>query len=481
MPDTAAPDADAEVELRDALLDLQRQLREHRPCAIALIVVGMPAAGRSEVVNRLLEWLDPKHVTVHASDPDPLSKRYPPLWRYWNALPARGELAIYFLGWYDDYVRGHLLKPALARARGARMVERIRQLEAMLLADRVRILKVYLHLDRKLQRRRLAQLQARKATRWRVTAEDRWLAKRYQRVRRVMQQCMELTHTETAPWYPIDGADVEQRSIAVGDLLRQQLQAALHRERVLAQPLQWSTPSPSLAVTSAPPQVLAEADYREQLAQLQRRLALLVRKRRFAKRGAVLAFEGMDAAGKGGAIRRITAVLDARQYRVLPVSAPTPDELARPYLWRFWRAVPPRGHLAIFDRSWYGRVLVERVRDLTTEVDWQRAYAEIREFELQLAEAGRVVHKFWLAVGKQEQLTRLEQRAADPLKRFKVDPEDWANRRYFDAYQSAAQEMIERTHTVHAPWTLVEADDKRHARLKVLRTLVESIAASLDG
>jgi AMP-polyphosphate phosphotransferase len=163
------------------------------------------------------------------------------------------------------------------------------------------------------------------------------------------------------------------------------------------------------------------------------------------------------------------------------VSAPTPDELARPYLWRFWRAVPPRGHLAIFDRSWYGRVLVERVRDLTTEVDWQRAYAEIREFELQLAEAGRVVHKFWLAVGKQEQLTRLEQRAADPLKRFKVDPEDWANRRYFDAYQSAAQEMIERTHTVHAPWTLVEADDKRHARLKVLRTLVESIAASLDG
>jgi polyphosphate:AMP phosphotransferase len=477
MPDTAA--VNAEAELRDALLELQRQLREQKPCAIALIVIGMPAAGRSEVVNHLLEWLDPKHVTVHASEPDPLSKRYPPLWRYWHALPARGELAIYFLGWYDDYVRSQLLSPKQARARGPRMVERIRQLEAMLLADHVRVLKVHLHVDRKLQRQRLSDLRARKATRWRVTDEDCWLAKRYQRVRRVMQQCVRLTHTKSAPWHLIDGADAEQRSFAVGELLREQFQAGLQRQRVMAQPLQWPTDVPSPAVKSAPPQSLSEEDYRQQLEQLQGRLALLVRKRRFGKRGAVFAFEGMDTAGKGGAIRRITAALDARQYNVVPVSAPTPDELTRPYLWRFWRGVPPCGQIAIFDRSWYGRVLVERVRDLTTEVDWQRAYAEICEFELQLVEAGRVVHKFWLAVGKDEQLARLEQRAADPLKRFKVDPEDWANRRYFDAYQIAAREMIERTHTEHAPWTLVEADDKRHARLQVLRTVVESIAASL--
>jgi polyphosphate:AMP phosphotransferase len=477
MPDTAA--VNVAVELRDALLDLQRQLREQKPCGIALIVIGMPAAGRSEVVNQLLDWLDPKQVTVHASGPDPLSKRYPPLWRYWHTLPARGQLAIYFLGWYDDYVRNRLLNPKQARVQAPRMVERIRQLEAMLLADRVRVLKVYLHVDRKLQRRRLAELRARKATRWRVTDEDRWLAKRYQRVRRVMQQCVRLTHTKAAPWHLIDGADAEQRSLAVGELLRKQFQAGLQRERVVAQPLQWPKQVPSPAVKSAPQESLTEADYRQQLEQLQGRLALLVRRRRFGKRGAVLAFEGMDAAGKGGAIRRITGALDARQYHVVPVSAPTPDELARPYLWRFWRDVPPRGQIAIFDRSWYGRVLVERVRDLTTEMDWRRAYAEICEFELQLAEAGHVVHKFWLAVGKDEQLARLEQRAEDPLKRFKVDPEDWANRRYFDAYQVAAREMIERTHAEHAPWTLVEADDKRHARLKVLRSVVESIAASL--
>jgi AMP-polyphosphate phosphotransferase len=482
MPDTAT--ASAEGEVRDALLDLQRQLREQRPCAIALIVIGMPAAGRSEVVNQLLEWLDPKHVTVHASEPDPFSRRYPPLWRYWNALPARGELAIYFLGWYDDYVRSQLVHPEKARARGPRMIERIRQLEAMLLADRVRVLKVYLHLDRKLQRERLAKLRVRKRTRWRVTDEDRWLAKRYKRVRRVMQQCVRLTHTKVLPWHLIDGADERQRSLDVGALLRKQLEAALQRRPVVAQPLQWPKETPegtgSPAVKSAAEQPLSEDDYHKELEELQGRLALLVRKRRFAKRGAVLAFEGMDAAGKGGVIRRITGAFDARHYQVVPVSAPTPEELAHPYLWRFWRRVPPRGQFAIFDRSWYGRVLVERVRDLTADADWQRAYAEICEFELQLAEAGRVVHKFWLAVGKDEQLARLEQRANDPLKRFKVDPEDWANRRYFDEYQVAAREMIERTHTEYAPWTLIEADDKRHARIKVLRTVVAAIQQSLD-
>jgi AMP-polyphosphate phosphotransferase len=477
----AKTESAAEVELRDALLDLQRQLYEHKPCAIALIIIGMPAAGRSEVANQLLEWLDPKHVTVHASEPDSHAKRYPPLWRHWNALPARGEVTIHFLGWYDDYLRGQLLAPKKTRIRAPRMVERITQLEAMLPADRVHVLKLYLHVGRKLQRKRLAQLRAHAATRWRVTAEDRWLARRYQRVRRVMQECVRLTHSEAAPWHVIDGADEQQRLLTAGSLLLEQMQACLQRRRVPPPASDWPAETGSTLVQSAadgPP--LSDEDYDRELERLQGQLALLVRKRRFAKRGAVLAFEGMDASGKGGAIRRITAALDARQYQVVPVSAPTPEELAHPYLWRFWRRVPQRGHLAIFDRSWYGRVLVERVRDLTSEADWQRAYAEIREFELQLAESGRVVHKFWLAVGKDEQLARLKERADDPLKRFKVDPEDWANRRFYDAYQVAAAEMIERTHTEYAPWTVVQADDKRHARLQVLRAVVEAIGGAMQ-
>jgi len=213
---------------------------------------------------------------------------------------------------------------------------------------------------------------------------------------------------------------------------------------------------------------------------LQGRLARVSRKGRFARHAVVTAFEGMDAAGKGGAIRRITAALDARQYRVVPISAPSPEEIARPYLWRFWFHLPPSGNYTIFDRSWYGRVLVERVRGLAAPPDWQRAYDEINEFERQLAEHRTIVVKFWLSVSRQEQLERFRERDRNPLKRFKVDPEDWLNRRLWADYQRAAKEMIARTDTRHAPWTVVPADDKRASRLAVLRALCERIEDGLS-
>jgi polyphosphate kinase 2 (PPK2 family) len=216
-----------------------------------------------------------------------------------------------------------------------------------------------------------------------------------------------------------------------------------------------------------------------ELERLQGRLALLSRRKRFERHAVVVAFEGMDAAGKGGAIRRVTAALDARQFRVVPISAPSPEELARPYLWRFWFHLPPRGNYTIFDRSWYGRVLVERVRGFAQAPDWQRAYDEINEFERQLAEHRVIVAKFWLAVSREEQLERFAERDRDPLKRFKVDPEDWANRKQWAAYQRAAQDMLARTDTRHAPWTVVPADDKRLARLAVLRALGDRIEAAL--
>jgi len=220
-------------------------------------------------------------------------------------------------------------------------------------------------------------------------------------------------------------------------------------------------------------------EYEKELESLQGRLALLVRRTRFRKHALVLAFEGMDAAGKGGAIRRITHALDARQYQVVPVSAPTEEETALPYLWRFWKHVPECGEIAIFDRSWYGRVLVERVRGFTPQPDWQRAYSEIAEFEQQLSEFGIVVVKFWLSVSKEEQLQRFEAREKDQLKRFKVDEEDWKNRELYDAYQDAAREMMSRTHRRDAPWFIIDADVKKHARLEVLRATCEEIERRL--
>jgi polyphosphate:AMP phosphotransferase len=469
MPNMNATKIDA---LRDRLLTAQTELTREKAYAVAVIVTGMPSAGRSEVVNKLLEWLHPKHVTVHALDRLPqVSHAKPPMERFWLTLPARGEIAIYFNGWYDDLLVPALHSPKKARKTEADTIERIRQLETMLTRDRIRIVKLELRVERKVQKSRIAALRADKATRWRVTKEDRWLAKHYDRVRDVLERIVAQTHTPGAPWRIIDGKDPQARLYHAGSYVLKAMTARA-TPRPAPPPENSKAPVASFRTRSS---ASVDQIYDKELESLQGRLALLSRRDEFSKRSAVLAFEGMDAAGKGGAIRRLTAGLDARQFTVVPISAPSAEELAHPYLWRFWRRIPERGDFAIFDRSWYGRVLVERVRDLASDEDWQRAYDEINEFERQLAQSRIIVHKFWLAVGKEEQLQRFKDREKDALKRFKVDREDWANRRFYDDYQRAAREMIARTSTAWAPWTVIEADDKKFARLKVLRTVCEAL------
>lgn len=458
--------------LRDELLDLQLKLHTSKSCAIAVIIAGTPAAGRSETVNELLEWLDPKHIGVHAlGAPSAYDSKFPPLWRFWRRLPARGRMTFFFAGWYGEYLGG-VIKDKTRHDR--RSVERILQLEKMLVRDGVRVVKIYLHTDHETQLERLKKLRANKLTSWRVTKEDRWQAKHFDQVSRVTNACLKATDHEAAPWHRVDGTDGEYRLLTVGKILRDEIGAGLKAAAQKRRDWPAEKAGKVKSITAPQPQhPLDDDEYERQLETLQGRLARLVRKSRFSKHGLVLAFEGMDAAGKGGSIRRVVHALDARQYQVVPVSAPTPEELSYPYLWRFWRHVPAKGSIAIFDRSWYGRVLVERVRDLTPDADWERAYAEIVEFERQLTEHGLLVAKFWLQVGKDEQLKRFKERDGDPLKRFKVDREDWANRRYYDAYQNAAAEMIRRTDAADAKWSIVAADDKKQARLTVLKAVCE--------
>ncbi len=462
--------------LRDELLDLQLKLHTTKSCAIAIIIAGTPAAGRSETVNALLEWLDPKHIGVHAlGAPSAEDRKFPPMWRYWQKLPARGRMTFFFAGWYSEYLTG-VIKDHNSKQHDKRSVERILQLEKMLVRDGVRVVKIYLHTDHETQQRRLAHLRANKLTRWRVTKEDRWQAKHFHRVNRVVRACLKATDHEDAPWHRIDGTDEDYRLLTVGRILRDGMAAGLKaaEQKRHDWPSEKSGKMKILAVPQ-PQRALDDDEYERQLETLQGRLARLVRKSRFCKHGLVLGFEGMDAAGKGGSIRRVVHALDARQYQVVPVSAPTPEESLYPYLWRFWRHIPAQGSITIFDRTWYGRVLVERVRDLTPDADWKRAYAEIVEFERQLTEHGLFVAKFWLSVSKDEQLKRFKARDDDPLKRFKVDREDWANRRYYDAYQTAAAEMIHRTDSEDAKWHVVAADDKKLARLTVLKAVCETL------
>jgi polyphosphate:AMP phosphotransferase len=467
--------------LQDRLLEAQVRLRDSRSHSVVMIVTGIPAAGRSEVVNELLEWLDPKLVTAFGFGPrNDVERERPVLWRYWQALPPQGRSAILHGGWYQDA----LLAAAGRRATRTpavlgREIERIRQLEQMLIRDGIALCKVHLHVAPATQQKRLAMLAADKTTRWRVTAEDRWLARHYASVERAYERTLAATDTPLAPWQLIDGTDREHRALEVGRSLLAALEPATRRPR--SRPLA-RLPAAALRrplPSRAPSATLEDAAYDAELERLQGRVALLSRRKRFARHAVVVVFEGMDAAGKGGAIRRVTAALDARQYRVVPVSAPTPEELAHPYLWRFWRQLPPRGSYTIFDRSWYGRVLVERVRGFALPPDWRRAYAEINEFERQLIEQRVIVAKFWLSLSKGEQLERFAERDRDPLKRFKVDAEDWTNRKLWNPYQAAAREMISRTGTPLAPWVVVPADDKRHVRLTVLRELAGRIEATL--
>jgi polyphosphate kinase 2 (PPK2 family) len=247
-----------------------------------------------------------------------------------------------------------------------------------------------------------------------------------------------------------------------------------------------AAPAPEAAAVplppSAPPEtnVLSVLDlgvtldpdaYERSLTKTQGALARLARRLGPKNLSAVLVFEGPDAAGKGGCIRRVVQVLDARFYRVVPIAAPTDEERARPYLWRFWRHLPRKGEWALFDRSWYGRVLVERVEGLCEPAAWQRAYAEINAFEEQLVGSGTLVFKFWLAIDPEEQKRRFTERETTAYKRYKLTPEDWRNREKWSAYETAACDMFERTSSEMAPWTLIEANDKRHARIRVLETL----------
>ncbi|HET9693900.1 MAG TPA: hypothetical protein VFP48_05920, partial [Steroidobacteraceae bacterium] len=409
----------------------------------------------------------------------------PPLWRYWRIMPPRGRISILHGGWYQDLLEAATrLKGSAARLPASlrRPVARILQLERMLGKDGVTVAKVHLHVSPETQQKRLRKLEADKTTRWRVTSEDRWMSRHYRDVERAFERCLEATDQPASPWQLVDGTDAQHRALQVGRRLLEALTTAPSAPTARAAHVRVAGKSVATVRLPTRPRRARPNDeeYDAELERLQGRLALLSRRKRFAGRSVVAVFEGMDASGKGGAIRRITAALDARQYRVVPISAPTPEELARPYLWRFWFHLPPRGNYTIFDRSWYGRVLVERVRGLTPPRDWQRAYEEIVEFERQLVEHEVVVAKFWLAVSREEQLERFAERDRNPLKRFKVDPEDWANRKHWDAYQRAAREMLARTDTAHAPWSVVPADDKRYARLQVLRTLGDRIAAALD-
>ncbi len=478
---------DKEVpKLRADLLDAQFDVGELKKFPIIILVNGVNGAGKGETVNLLNAWMDPRHIHTHAFPPPSDEERERPfMWRFWRALPPKGKIGILFGNWYTEPI----VDRALKRTKSADLdqaVEEINRFEKMLADEGALILKFWFHLSKDAQRQRLEALAANKATRWRVTKTDWEHFELYDKFLTVSERALRHTSTGHAPWIVVEGADERYRSLTVGKILLEAMRKRLAiekdrgwRARSLAAPLPPATDRRDLVNTLDMGLALPKKRFEKELEKYQGRLNLLIREPGFRQRSAILVFEGSDAAGKGGAIRRVTGALDARQYQVVPIAAPTEEERAQPYLWRFWRHVPRVGRVAVFDRSWYGRVLVERVEGFAPEADWMRAYAEINDFEEQLVRSGAVVVKFWLAITPEEQLRRFKEREKTRFKRFKITEEDWRNRKKWADYEHAVCDMIDRASTEIAPWTLVEANDKYYARIKVLKTLCERLEAAL--
>jgi polyphosphate:AMP phosphotransferase len=471
-----------EPRLRAELTEAQLELVESRAFPVIILLTGADGAGKGDVLHRLLAWLDPRHLRVNAyGEPGEEERLRPRFWRYWRDLPPKGEIGVVVGSWYNapliDHLRGRLDHAAFERELMA-----ICRFEAMLAAEGALILKMLLYLSVAEQQRRLKAI-ADKPGASRHVLEEWSAVKRRQRSRPLVETMISRTGTAFAPWIVVPSQDPQYRDLSVGRTI-----SAAIRRRLAAPAPPATTPSAPLVPSLDRKTVLDGLDltrrleaeeYKRKLERWQERLAVLTDDPRFHQIAVVAVFEGNDAAGKGGSIRRVAQAIDPRRLRVHPIAAPSDEEKAQPYLWRFWRRLPRKGHIAIFDRSWYGRVLVERVEGFADEVAWLRAYGEINELEEELVLSGIVVLKFWLAISRDEQARRFDERKGVEFKRHKITAEDWRNREKWDHYAEAVGDMVDRTSTPYAPWTMVEAEDKHWARVKVLKTFCRRIEAAL--
>lgn len=502
-------------ELQSRLYAMEQSVLESR-VPVMIVFEGWAGTAKVRTISVLTRRLDPRGLRVHSiTPPRTYEQQYPWLYRFWLKIPGYGQIVIFDRSWYREMLA--------ERTRGGDQrawrehCEDAVSFERQLADDGAVILKFWLHISRHEQGRRFKALAADPLTAYQVTNEDRWQHRHYAEYADAVEDMIARTSTPAAPWSVVPATDKYYARIVVMQTLLGALESRLGKPILVSEEVEEESldatgaefrrrkengvgylpppprplpppARPSDIAADTGPKILSQVDlslrvdeksYSATLKQLQARLHLLGLALYQRKRPAILVFEGWDAAGKGGAIQRLTAELDPRAYIVHAIAAPAGDDKLRHYLYRFWRRLPPRGQFGIFDRSWYGRVLVERVEGFARPEEWRRAYAEINEFERQLTDFGAIICKFWLHVSPEEQLRRFQERQTVPYKAWKLTDEDWRNREKWPLYSAAADEMLLRTSTPTAPWTVVESEDKRYGRLKVLHTVVQRLESEL--
>ena len=462
-------------QLREKLL-AQQQLVRSSGLPIIVLVEGWAAAGKGSMISDLISEIDPRFYNVVSPAVLPQSEeRYPFLYQYAKAIPENGKIMFYDSGWMEGAVRKYLRRE-ITKKEYKEILRSVNEFERQLRDGGYLLLKLFLHIDQEQQRDRLSSLRENYETEWRVTGEDLWQHREYKLFYETYDAFMEETD-ELIPWHVLNGNDKRGAVRDALKLLVKLIDGGLEDGRYVGKPFKEEFPllkMPKLREIDLSPSV-EEEEYKEELKKLQSRLGELHNTVYRKKIPVVLCYEGWDAAGKGGNIRRVARPLDPRGFDVVPISSPEPHELNRQYLWRFWTRLPRSGHICIFDRTWYGRVMVERLEGFCTEDDWKRAYNEINEFERQLTDWGAVVLKFWIHIDQDTQLARFTDRQNTPEKQWKLTEEDWRNREKWPQYEEAIDEMLQKTSTENTPWFIIESNDKKYARIKTLKIVIKAL------
>jgi len=468
------------LRLRDKLVNQQQAVLAAK-LPVIVLVEGWDSAGKGNLINELICEMDPRFYSVAVFDrTHERDERFPFLQKFFQQLPENGKFLFMDTGWMEDTVTKYLRREITAEEYDRR-VESCGVFERQLRDNGYVVIKLFLHISRKEQLRRISALWENRDTAWRVTEDDLWQQREYDRFLKTYDKFME-TAAETAPWHVLDA---ESRKKSLLDALRAitlAVDRALEKGRYVGKasgrefPLLGGPSLKSADLTAA----IDPAEYKTELKRLQKKLAVLHNQIYRKRIPVVICYEGWDAAGKGGNIRRLAYPLDPRGFDVIPISSPTPGELARHYLWRFWTRLPRSGHVAIFDRTWYGRVMVERIEGFCSQDDWKRAYGEINEFEKELTDFGAVVLKFWIHIDPDTQLERFEARQNTPEKQWKITEEDWRNREKWPAYEQAVEEMLLKTSTEYAPWHIIESVDKKYARIRTLQIVTDALERAVS-
>lgn len=484
--------------------ELGRLQRRCKELGIPVMVVfeGFGAAGKGYQISRLIRALDPRGFSVYAVGKETEEERmHPFLWRFWTKTPAKGQFALYDRSWYRKVLIDRFDK-VTPKSQLASAYEEINSFERQLADGGTVLIKLFLCISKKEQKKRFQKLQDSPFSAWRVTKDDLKRNHQFDEYKQMNDEMLEKTDTDYAHWTLIESMDREFATAKIYTAVITTLQAAVQkRETQLAeksvrktrrvkkeeeQPAAEPIQKDEVLRTSSLQNVdlslkLTQAQYKKKLSELQSEIARLHGELYRRRIPMVIGFEGWDAGGKGGAIKRLTETMDPRGYQVNPVSAPNDIEKVHHYLWRFWQHMPKDGHIAVFDRTWYGRVMVERIEGFCSEHEWQRAYQEINDMEKNLHQHGAIVLKFWMQIDKDEQERRFRERMENPEKQWKITDEDWRNREKWELYETAVDEMLVRTSTTYAPWIIVEGNCKYYARIKVLQSVVDAVHRRLSA